>query len=208
MEASKTRKLAQLQAMIDAVPASVEPGFEEAGFEDATEDDARGLAEASTEGGVQESHSRDPRAAYDRIVALCGFNDFSQHKIRERLRREAYPMDAVETALERAVSVGLIDDLRWGEMRACALMRRGMGNAGIVRDLHENGVDAYAIGGWPDVFEEAYGTEVERAHRFLAKNPPKGKNMRASAYGKLVRKGFGADVAMRVSAEWSDAARG
>ena len=207
MEASKARKLEQLQAMIDAVPATVDPGFEEGEFEVAYGEAASSQIAEPPKSETAKGHSNDPRAAYDRIIALCGFNDFSRHKMRERLQRESYPADAIEAALERAVNVGLIDDLRWGEMRVCALMRRGMGNAGIMRDLNENGIDAFALRGWPDEYEEAYGTEIERANRFLAKNPPRGKNLRSSAYGKLVRKGFGADVAMRVSSEWSASER-
>lgn len=231
MDAAKAEKLARLQALIDAVPVDVLPGTE--GIREdiparravPQRHPARRAVHTRSDDGVpvgggahsspQKGASRARRgtgelalppakAAFQRIVDLCGYQDYSRAKMRERLRREGLPQDAVEDAIDQAVRIGLIDDLRWGEMRACALMRKGMGNAGIVRELKENGISATDIAGWPAALEERFGDELERALRFLEKNPPRSKNPRASAYGKLMRKGFDSGTASRACAIWFD----
>ena len=195
---SKAEKIARLQAMIDLVPPE---GFGEVAVDKSPAKSARNRMRQD-----KESSEKHPTAktAYSRIVELCGYHDFSRAKMRERLKREGIPDGAIEEAIERAVKVGLIDDLRWGEMRASALMRRGVGRNGVVRELKENGIDAYSIAGWPHEYEERFGSELDRATCFLEKNPPRSKNPRASAYGKLMRKGYSPDIAARACALWFD----
>ena len=122
--------------------------------------------------------------------------------MHERLKREGIPEDAVAAAIDKAVRIGLIDDLRWGEMRASALMRKGVGSIAIVRELKENGISATDIDGWPHEYEERFGSEIDRALVVLEKNPPRSKNPRASAYGRLVRKGYAASVASEATNRW------
>jgi len=193
---SKAEKIARLQAMIDHIPPD---GL---GTIDVDTSPAR-----KTRGRKQQAEEHDAKpptgkTAYARIVELCGYHEFSRVKIRERLKRESLPDSAIDEAIDRAVSVGLIDDLRWGEMRASALMRRGVGRNGVIRELRENGINAYDIAGWPEEYEERLGGELERAMSFLKKNPPRSKNPRASAYGKLMRKGYSPDIAARACAVW------
>ena len=188
--------------MIDGVSAEGETVF------DALSDDLR---EASRPKASRKRRKTTPidevgvslaKRAYNRVIELCGYHDFSRAKMRERLKREGLPADAVEDAIEKAVQIGLIDDIRWGEMRASALMRRGTGKMGVVRELKENGISAHDIEGWPEAYEERFGDELERALSVLEKNPPRSKNPRASAYGKLMRKGYDASVSAQASGIW------
>ena len=193
MDSPKAQKIAQLQALIDAVPA-------EGAQEDAPD---RGVAHASPRVSRNECEEADlspDKKAYRRVVELCGYHEFCQAKMRERLKRDGFEQGAIESAIEEAVRIGLIDDLRWGEMRASALMRKGKGNAGIVRELKENGISAYDISGWPDEYEQRFGDELTRALAVLAKSTSRSKNPWASAYGKLVRKGFGPAIASQACA--------
>ena len=73
---------------------------------------------------------------------------------------------------------------------------------GVVRELKENGISAHDIEGWPEAYEERFGDELERALSVLEKNPPRSKNPRASAYGKLMRKGYDASVSAQASGIW------
>ncbi|MDO4532635.1 MAG: RecX family transcriptional regulator [Coriobacteriia bacterium] len=141
-------------------------------------------------------------AAYRRIVDLCSYHEFCQVKMRERLRRDGIREDLIDAAIGKAVRVGLIDDLRWGEMRASALMRKGVGCDGIIRELRDNGIDATKVDGWPHTFMEKYGDDFGRALDFIRKSPPKSKNPRASAYAKLIRKGYSNSIAAQASAAW------
>lgn len=210
MDAAKAQKLAQLQAMMDAVPA-------DAGGEDESDDaycrpqgrlerkqrrETDGNSEVERGMAGMEPAVPPEKVAFNRVVDLCSYHEFCTSQMRKKLRRDGLPEHAIDKAIDKSVRIGLIDDLRWGEMRASALMRRGMGNAGIARDLKENGINAYDIEGWPACHEERFGGELERALAVLEKNPPRSKNPRGSAYGKLMRKGYPSSVALRASAIW------
>ncbi|MDO4399476.1 MAG: RecX family transcriptional regulator [Coriobacteriia bacterium] len=198
----KLATIERLQSMIDAVSAQDETAFDvvSGGLRDASRPKAtrkRRKSPSPDDDGIPPA-----KKAYNRVIELCGYHDFSCAKMRERLKREGLPADAVEDAIEKAVRIGLIDDLRWGEMRASALMRRGMGRMGIVRELKENGISAHDIDGWPEEYEERFGDELQRALGVLEKNPPRSKNLRASAYGKLMRKGYDSSVSAQASGIW------
>ena len=145
--------------------------------------------------------------AFRSIVRLCGYHDFCAMGMRKRLAREGFADDSITQAVGEAVRIGLIDDLRWGEMRVAALMRKGVGETRIVRELEDCGIDVKRLDGWPDDFQERFGDEYERAFEFLCKNPPRAKDLRAAAYGKLVRKGYAPAVAHRISGKWYEGYR-
>ncbi|MDO4890777.1 MAG: RecX family transcriptional regulator [Coriobacteriaceae bacterium] len=199
MATSKADVIAKLQSMMDAIESSEGSGVFDLGV-DAAQSSATGKRPSRKVRG--EDELPPDKAAYQRVVDLCGYHEFCQAKMRSRLLREDVPPDIAEKAIAKAVRIGLIDDLRWGEMRASALMRKGMGNSGIVRELKENGIAADKIYGWPTAYEERFGTEHERAMRVLEKNPPKSKNLRGSAYAKLMRKGYSPSIAGEVSSAW------
>ena len=69
-------------------------------------------------------------------------------------------------------------------------------------EMQENGIAVQDIDGWPDGFIARYGDDFERAMNCIRKSPPRSKNPRASAYSKLMRKGYSAQVAAQVSAAW------
>lgn len=200
MDPRKAAKLAELKSMIDSVP--LDGGTEYDGMPSQTPPRKKIPREASVSGEPEQKRYTTEESAYKRIVELCGYHEFCQAKMRERLKRDGIADDLVESAIGRAVRVGLIDDLRWGEMRVSALMHKGMGCNGITRELRENGIDASRIDGWPYAFIERHGDDFTRALELVRKCPPKSKNPRASAYAKLVRKGYSHDVAGQVSAVW------
>ena len=208
MDARKARKLAQLQELIDSVPAQ---GFEEEQHLTRTHDrcgvGARRAALARNrmdegEAAVERPSASPAKTAFKRVVDLCSYHEFCCMQMRTRLKRDGLPDDAIEHAISDAVRIGLIDDVRWGEMRASALMRKGKGIPGIERELQENGITPSSIDGWPAAYEERFGCEFDRALRILEKNPPRSKNIRGSAYAKLVRKGYSSAIASKASAAW------
>ena len=200
MNAQKADTIAALRAAIATIPPDVDFGSKEVesgkgrsfGTRTQTDDDGR-----STE------RQAPKQKAFRRVADLCGYHEFSQAKMRDRLKRDGYQTDEIEDALKEAVRIGLINDVRWGEMRASAMMRKGIGILRIERELRDNGINPSAIDGWPEAYTERFGSEYDRAFRYLQKNPPKAKNIRSSAYGKLVRKGFSPDIAMRASDAWA-----
>lgn len=207
MDADKRARLDLLQQAIDAIgPDAAVDGFREMGDTmPHTEPRRRKRGSAVSAGNPEGDPSpRDAGSgkAYLRLVDLCGYHDFACGQMRERLLREGFSPAAVDDALSRATSIGLIDDARWAEMRVCALMRKGMGSDGIRRDLARYGIGVECVEGWPHAFEERYGDEMERAMRMLGKGSSRSKNPRASAYARLVRKGFPPSIASRACAIW------
>lgn len=210
-DSARRREIERLRGLIAEVPAQDAPSPDAACIRPQAAPAVEAAADrpgGGTRGGSSPGRLPPQTAggAYRRIVELCGHHDFCREGLRARLRREGVPEAAIEGGIAEAVRIGLVDDLRWGEMRASAMMRRGMGDDAIVRELRKNGIDPERVDGWPAEFEQRFGTQLERALMVLRKNPPKSKNPRASAYGKLLRKGYAPSIAHRACEAWLDEA--
>lgn len=164
-------------------------------------------AERSSEDGESDRvrQEKDPReAAFQRIINLCSYHDFSREKMRKRLKREQISDAAAHDALDRAVACGLIDDIRYGEALCAGRMHAGRGQRGIESELWEHHIDPASIDGWPQAYEERYGREFDRALSVIERHPPRSQNPRASAYRRLVGKGYAPAIASRASRTWWD----
>lgn len=147
-------------------------------------------------------------ATFQKIQRLCLFQEQCSHKLRTRLLKEGYKEEHIERSLEQARSCGLLDDLRYAEMLVRSRLSKGRGIAGIERELEELKLDLSGIPGWPESFEEELGDEKDRARKVLEKQPPHSKNLRESAYRKLVSRGFSNSVASSVARQWAERHRG
>lgn len=154
------------------------------------------------------NQAEDPRKqAYDRVVFLCSYRDYSREKMRKRLAREHIDSAAAEEALDRAVACGLIDDMRYGEALCAGRMHAGRGSQGIEAELWENHIDPASIEGWPEEYRVRYGSELSRALHQIAIHPPRSKRPRDSAYRRLVGKGFSPAIASEAAGIWWSAER-
>ena len=115
----------------------------------------------------------------------------------------------------------LIDDTRYGAVLIRTRVAQGRGRKGIEDELERAGIAASDIPGWPEEFfsvddfdpfrvnanaeddvvgcsfgsESSDEQEIERALALLRRKPPRSKNIQASAYRKLVTKGYSTSVA-------------
>ena len=124
--------------------------------------------------------------------------------LRRRLVREGFEAAAVDEALGRAVSCGLVDDARFAEVLMRSRVSAGRGRRGIESELEGLGIDPACVPGWPDEFAVGEDDEVERALALLAAKPPRSKNVREGAYRRLMQKGYGASVASTAARLWSE----
>lgn len=147
------------------------------------------------------SLSQGAREAFCRLECLCSYGEYSQVKMRARLLREEFESHDVEDAIEHAVRCNIINDLRYGEGLAHSRYRSGKGKIIIERDLRNHNIEPSDIDGWPFEFEERYGSEYQRALKQVAGNMPRSKNPAASAYRRLVNKGYDGATAKRVISE-------
>ena len=123
--------------------------------------------------------------------------------------------------MRRALDCGLIDDTRYGAVLIRTRVAQGRGRKGIEDELERAGIAASDIPGWPEEFfsvddfdpfrvnanaeddvvgctfgsESSDEQEIERALALLRRKPPRSKNVQASAYRKLVTKGYSTSVA-------------
>ncbi|MGI6536215.1 MAG: regulatory protein RecX [Eggerthellaceae bacterium] len=175
-------------------------------FSGVTRRPARGKSSESGRSGAGKADAQDEvdskKKAFDRIVMLCSYHDYSREKMRQRLKREQVDEYAAEDALERAVECGLIDDIRYGEALCAGRMRAGKGTDGIESELWDNHIDPARIPGWPEEYEQRYGNDLDRALRLIERHPPRSKRPRDSAYRRLRGKGYSSDIASKAAGIW------
>ena len=152
--------------------------------------------------GVQEGEELS--RAFAKISRIVSISEKSSRQIRERLARDGFDEETINGALSRAQSCGMVDDARYAEWLVRSRIRQGRGIAGIKRDLAVEGFSLEDLPGWPEEYEYGDDSELERAMMFLDAHPPRAKNQRASAYRKLVSKGFSTTCASSASRAWCD----
>ena len=192
------------RTVIEPASAKHSPAASDSTLEDSRSECSRadwaalGISRRLTDDGTSNSEKK----AFDRIVALCGFSDYSRERMRLRLKREHVDERSAENALSRAVECGLIDDIRYGEALCAGRMRAGKGRSGIESELWENNIDPARIEGWPEEYEQRYGTDLDRALDLIERHPPRSKRPRDSAYRRLRGKGYSSETASKAAGIW------
>lgn len=151
----------------------------------------------------EDDYDNDPESAFRKIERLLSVRDRSIAEIRNRLQRDRFTERALSEALERAIRCGYLDDDRFADGFIRSRLRASKGINGIVRDLKNHHIDAYAIPGFPDSFLEEQGSQLDNALRLLQRKPPRAKNKQQAAYAKLIRNGFSSSVASTAVKRWA-----
>lgn len=153
---------------------------------------------------VDKRETSESNSAFKKIVDLVNASDKSEQTIRQRLDRSGFHEEAIDDAVERAKQYGFIDDLRFADVLIRSRIDQGKGFPGIERELKSHNIDPFEIDGWPERFSLDDDNEFDRAMRILERKPPRSKNVRDSAYRKLIQKGYSASVASSVSRTWAE----
>ena len=146
---------------------------------------------------------RSPEAAFQKIVRLVNHAEQSSNLLSKRLVRDGFDEAVAEAAIERACRCGMIDDLRYAEMLVHSRINQNKGLASIKRELEDLGIDPDTVEALCE-YEETHDAqdEAERALLVLQRRPPRAKNIRESAYRKLVQKGFSSTIASQVARKY------
>lgn len=150
----------------------------------------------------------DPSSLHDALVRaqrLLAARERSVSELRGRLKTAGFDSDVVEEAVDRLVSSGLLSDARFADCFIRTKLSAGWGRVRIERELEHRGVDCASVPGWPEEYVEM--DEYERALDVLDHAHIHSKNIHASAYRRLVSKGFSQDVAYRASREYADSCK-
>ena len=143
----------------------------------------------------------DVEAAHRAALRALARRAHARFDLRRRLLQKQHPPAAVDAALDRLRSAGLIDDARFAVDYAAAKARRGRGPSRLARDLQAQGVDrrvaedavrtSLAAEGVDPI--EAVRALAEKRARQLSGLPAAVRKRRLVAF--LVRRGFnGGDV--------------
>lgn len=147
-------------------------------------------------------------AALARVYRSLSASEQSSKKLRKKMELEGYPSSSIEYALERASKVGILDDMRYSEMLVRNALSTGKGMQKCVREIEALGIDPMEIESYVEYIEEDERSEVDRAVEFLERHRPRAKDIRSSAFRKLVTKGYSFDAASKASWIYFDSLRG
>lgn len=165
--------------------------------------------------------TEDETRAFEKATRLACARERGSRELIDRLVRDGFSQEVAESAVQRALDCGLIDDTRYGAVLVRTRVSQGRGRKGIEDELERAGIAASDIPGWPEEFfsvddfdpfrvnanaeddvvvcsfgsESSDEQEIERALALLRRKPPRSKNVQASAYRKLVTKGYSTSVA-------------
>lgn len=165
--------------------------------------------------------TEDETRAFEKITRLACSRERGSRELIDRLVRDGFSREVAESAVQRALDCGLINDTRYGAVLIRTRVAQGRGRKGIEDELERAGIAASDIPGWPEEFfsvddfdpfrvnanaeddvvvcsfgsESSDEQEIERALALLRRKPPRSKNVQASAYRKLVTKGYSTSVA-------------
>ena len=118
--------------------------------------------------------------AFSRISRLVASRERCACELEKRLVQDGFSERDAQSAIARAVSCGMVDDLRYADILVRSRVSQGRGRAGIEEELNRCGIDGVS--------------EQDRAFDFLCRKPPRSKNAYAAACRKLAARGYSPDV--------------
>jgi len=153
----------------------------------------------------------DPNVVLEAALRFLEVRPRSRDEVRRRLATAGYRADLVEAAIERLVSLGILDDeaftAAWVESRDRA---RPRGERALRTELRRKGIDRAVIDDSMTARRPQPGgdadPDVEAAQRLVARHAaqlarvadPRARRQRA--YALLARNGFDPEICARVSA--------
>lgn len=137
----------------------------------------------------------DAEAAFRTLLRALERRSFARRDLARRLLRKGHPADAVESAVERAAALGLLDDAAFALGYVQTRTARGRGPSRLTSDLLAMGVERALIdralaAEWPDDRDRA-AVSLSLARKRAAQLgdlPRPVKRRRVLAY--LARRGF------------------
>ena len=153
---------------------------------------------------LKNSDPSSPERAYQYALRLLTARDYTEARLREKLRGRAFEEVDIEAALERMISEGWVNDRRFAERFAESALASGRYyGARLRQEMRRRGLP-------PEVVSDVLGRVMEERdecedmrsvfeHRFngFSFNTASDKDKRR-AIGFLQRRGFGFSAIMRI----------
>ncbi len=142
--------------------------------------------------------------ACQKILRSVSAREQSSQRMRDKLKRDNFSSDVIDEAIERACRCHVIDDRRYSDMLIRSTLSQGKGLVFVIEEIEALGVDVYDLDSYKEFLEQGEGFDEQRALDFLKSHPPRSKNIRESAYRKLVNKGYSTSVASTVARRYCE----
>lgn len=91
------------------------------------------------------AQAADIEAAFRTVLRALEMRSYARADLSRRLQRKGHPRSAVESALDRAAGLGLLDDAAFAKSYVETRAPRGRGPSRLTRDLLSMGVERAAI---------------------------------------------------------------
>jgi regulatory protein len=94
----------------------------------------------NTSNSLISNQSPKSQKAYMYLIKILSARDYSEHKLREKLREKKYPADEIENALNEIKSKGYLREEAYAEARVKAFMHKGYSPDYIRQKLNQEHV--------------------------------------------------------------------
>jgi regulatory protein len=142
--------------------------------------------------------------AWDKLLRSCSIREQSSAKIRRKLLDAGFDARVVEDAIARAQDLRFIDDRRYCEclIRSALLQNKGLRH--VLPEIRSLGIDPESLESYADYAAIPQEDVLEVALEVLRRHPPRGKDVRSSAFRKLVSKGYEVSIASKAVSRYID----
>lgn len=106
--------------------------------------------------------------AYLYVIKLLSARDYSEHKLREKMREKKFPADEIENVINEIKAKGHLKEELYAEARIKAFMNKGYSADFIRQKLAQEKVTVTEIEIY-DIFDEYHLTENDQIERLLKK---------------------------------------
>jgi regulatory protein len=142
--------------------------------------------------------------AWDKLLRSCSVREQSSAKMRHKLLDAGFSTQIVEETLNRALDLRFIDDRRYCECLIRSALSQNKGLRLILPEIKLLGIDPESLEAYVDYMSRPQEDVLETALDLLRRHPPRGKDVRASAFRKLVSKGYEISIASKAVSVYMD----
>lgn len=126
------------------------------------------------------------KLAYSYLVKLLSSRDYSEHKLREKLREKKYPQNEIDDAINEIKSRGFLREEAYTEARIKAFMNKGYSINYIRQKMAQERLEI-STETIQDIFNEYRVSEDEQIERLARKKIGRKTDLDFDQQGKVLR---------------------
>lgn len=137
----------------------------------------------------------EPGVCLERALRLLNYRERAIKEMHDRLLDDGYAISIVEPIILRLKELEFLDDARFAGCLTRSKQAAGWGRSRILQELRRRGVSEESV--VEALSQSDDETEYERALAIARKRPAFDRATQEKAVSRLVRKGYGLDIAVR-----------